>query len=123
GRVLLPQAAASRPVLAEGLNAKGWEVEVVTAYRTLPAAPAPDVLAAAAKADAIAFTSASTVSNYLDAAGPEALPPVVVCIGPVTAEEARNRGVAVTAVAGSHTLEGLVETLALTLAKELPDSD
>ncbi|MDQ3979621.1 MAG: uroporphyrinogen-III C-methyltransferase, partial [Actinomycetota bacterium] len=42
GRVLLPQAAASRPVLAEGLNAKGWEVEVVTAYRTLPAAPAPD---------------------------------------------------------------------------------
>ncbi|MEA2825687.1 MAG: uroporphyrinogen methyltransferase / synthase, partial [Actinomycetota bacterium] len=65
GRVLLPQAAGARPVLADGLTAKGWAVDVVHAYRTVPTAPPPDLLAAAAKADAIAFTSASTVTSYL----------------------------------------------------------
>ena len=111
GRVLLPQAAAARPVLAEGLAARGWRVEVVPAYSTVPADPAPDVLAAAAKADAIAFTSASTVDNYLDVAGREAVPPVVVCIGPVTADTARRRGLTVSAVAAHHTLDGLVEAV------------
>ncbi|MFN2504499.1 MAG: uroporphyrinogen-III C-methyltransferase [Acidimicrobiales bacterium] len=111
GRVLLPQAAAARPVVADGLRARGWTVEVVEAYRTHPSVPPPDLLAAAAKADAIAFTSASTVDNYLDAAGPDSVPPVVVCIGPVTAETARERGLSVAAVAGHHTLDGLVDAL------------
>jgi uroporphyrinogen-III synthase len=66
------------------------------------------VVAAAAKADAIAFTSSSTVDNFLDGAGPDAVPPVVVCIGPVTAETARRRGLTVTAVADRHDLDGLV---------------
>ena len=117
GRVLLPQAAAARPVLGEGLTAKGWDVEAVVAYRTAPRSPAPDLLAAAAKADAVAFTSASTVANYLDAAGPEAVPPAVVCIGPVTAEAARKRGLSVAAVAGRHTLDGLVASLVDTLGE------
>jgi uroporphyrinogen III methyltransferase/synthase len=111
GSVLLPQAAAARPVLAEGLRAKGWAVEVVEAYRTVPARVAPDAAAAAAKADAVAFTSVSTVAHYLEAAGPQAVPPVVACIGPVTAEAARARGLAVAAVAAEHTLDGLVAAL------------
>jgi uroporphyrinogen III methyltransferase/synthase len=115
GRVLLPQAAAARPVLAAGLGEKGWAVEVVEAYRTTPATPPPDLLAAAAKADAIAFTSASTVVNYLDAAGPDAVPPAVVCIGPVTAATASERGLTVTAVAERHTLDGLLDVLAAVL--------
>ena len=73
GRVLLPQAAGARPVLADGLAAKGWTVTVVHAYRTVPATPPADLLASAAKADAIAFTSASTVTSYL--AAPPARPP------------------------------------------------
>jgi uroporphyrinogen III methyltransferase/synthase len=113
--VLLPQAAGARPTLADGLRAEGWTVQVVEAYRTKPATPPPDLLAAAAKADAIAFTSGSTVNNYLDAAGPDAVPPTVVCIGPVTAAAARHRGIAVAAVADDHTLDGLVETLARVL--------
>ena len=108
GRILLPQAAAARPVLADGLRAGGWTVDVVEAYRTRPVVPSPDVVAAAAKADAIAFTSSSTVDNFLDGAGPEAVPPVVVCIGPVTADTARRRGLTVTAVADRHDLDGLV---------------
>lgn len=108
GPVLIPQAAAARPTLAEGLRAKGWRVATVEAYRTVGVKPSVAALAAAATADAIAFTSASTVTHYLDAAGLEALPPTVVCIGPVTAAAARAEGLAVTAVASDHTLDGLV---------------
>lgn len=112
GRVLLPQAAAARPVLAAGLAAKGWTVDVVHAYRTVPATPSPELLARAAKADAIAFTSASTVTSYLAAAGPGAVPPVVACIGPVTTAAAESEGLTVTVTATDHTLDGLVAALA-----------
>src|SRR5262245_4040051 len=85
GRVLLAQAAAARPVLAEGLRARGWTVDAVVAYRTVPAAPSVEVLRAAAVADAITFTAGSGVDAYVDVAGLDAVPAVVVCIGPVTA--------------------------------------
>ena len=111
GRVLLPQAAAARPVLAEGLLAKGWQVDVVEAYRTVAARLPDDPLAVAAKADAIAFTSSSTVTSWLALAGADALPPVVACIGPVTAATAAEHGVPVTVVAQEHTVQGLVDAL------------
>ncbi len=120
GRVLVPQAAAARAVLGDGLRAKGWDVEVVEAYRTVAARPSPDAVAAAAKADAIAFTSSSTVTSWLDLAGPGALPPVVACIGPVTAETAAAHGVAVTVVGAEHTVDGLVAALRATLAPDDP---
>jgi uroporphyrinogen III methyltransferase/synthase len=116
GRVLLPQAAAARDVVASGLRAKGWDVTVVEAYSTRPATPSPEALAAAAKADAVAFSSSSTVTNFLDVAGPVGLPPVVACIGPLTAATARQRGVDVTVVATEHTVEGLVAALTAALA-------
>ncbi|HUQ62966.1 MAG TPA: uroporphyrinogen-III C-methyltransferase [Acidimicrobiales bacterium] len=116
GRVLLPQAAAARDVLARGLRAKGWDVTVVEAYTTLPASPAPEALAAAAKSDAIAFTSSSTVTNFLEAAGAGNVPPVVACIGPVTAATARQRGLEVTVEAEEHTVDGLVTSLVDALA-------
>lgn len=108
GRVLVAQAGAARPVLAEGLRARGWEVVVVVAYRTVAATPDDDVLAAATSADAIAFTSGSSVDSYVRAAGVAALPPVVVAIGPVTATAAARHGIVV-ATADPHSLEGLVE--------------
>jgi uroporphyrinogen-III synthase len=98
-------------VVADGLRAAGWGVEVVEAYRTVPAALAPDVLTAARAADAITFTASSTVRAYLEAAGADAVPPVVVCIGPVTAATARDAGLAVTAVADPHTVDGLLAAL------------
>ena len=115
GRVLLPQAAAARPVLASGLTAKGWQVHAVEAYRTRPATPPPDALAAAAKADAIAFTSSSTVENWLAVAGPASTPPVVACIGPVTAATASRLGLQVSVVAADHTVDGLVTAVVATL--------
>lgn len=108
GSVLLPQADRARPVLAESLRGMGWTVDTVVAYRTVSVRPAPEVIAEARGADAIAFTSASTVTSYIEAAGIDALPPVVVCIGPVTAEAASAAGLVVSGVAEPHTLDGLV---------------
>jgi len=109
--VLVPQAAGASPVLAEGLRRRGWEVIVVEAYRTLPQALPPKLLARARQADAICFASSSAVGSYLSQASPDDVPSVVVCIGPVTAERARAGGLKVNAEASEHTLGGLVEAL------------
>jgi uroporphyrinogen III methyltransferase/synthase len=107
GRVLLAQAEAARPVLADGLRSAGWQVDAIVAYRTVPVAPPAAVVARARGADAIMFTSGSTVAGYVSA-GLDAVPPVVVCIGPVTADAATAAGLNVAAVAAEHTIDGLV---------------
>ena len=111
GQVLLPQAAAARPVLAEGLRERGWDVDVVEAYRTVVATPSPGVLAEALTADAVTFTSASTVRGYLDVTGGAAVPPVVVTIGPVTSAAAREAGLEVAVEADPHTVDGVVDAV------------
>jgi uroporphyrinogen III methyltransferase/synthase len=116
GHVVLPRAAVARDVLPDGLRAKGWEVDVVEAYRTVAADVAPEVVAAARAADAVTFTSSSTVTRYLEVAGPDAVAPVVVCIGPVTAQTARDHGLQVDAVADEHSVPGLVDAVVRLLA-------
>jgi uroporphyrinogen III methyltransferase/synthase len=111
GRVLLARAAVARDVLPDGLAAKGWDVEVVDAYRTEPVALDPARAAALAEAEVVTFTSSSTVTNFLAAAGRDAVPPVVAAIGPVTAATARDAGLTVDVEAAVHTIDGLVEAL------------
>jgi uroporphyrinogen III methyltransferase/synthase len=111
GNVLLARAAVARDVLPEGLREKGWDVEVVEAYRTVPATPDPAVLDRVATADVVTFTSSSTVTRFLEVAGAERLPPLVACIGPVTAATAREAGLTVTVEATEHTIPGLVAAL------------
>jgi uroporphyrinogen-III synthase len=108
GTVLFPRAETVRGTLAEGLRAKGWLVDEVVAYRTVAGEPTPEALAAARRADAVVFSSSSTVARTLDLLGAGALPPVVVSIGPVTTESARSAGLAVAAEASPHTIDGLV---------------
>jgi uroporphyrinogen III methyltransferase/synthase len=109
--VLFPCAAEVREVLAEGLRAKGWRVDVVVAYRTVHPTPRAGDLEALAGADAVVFTSSSTVSGYLDFAGLDRVPPVVACIGPVTARAAIQAGLRVDIVAPVQTADGLAESL------------
>ena len=111
GRVLMPRAAVARDVLPDGLTARGWRVEVVEAYRTQRGRPEPDLLSGARTADAICFTASSTVTGFVDVAGVAHVPPVVACIGPVTAATARKAGLDVTVVAEQHTIPGLVHAL------------
>ena len=116
GRVLLPRAAVARDALPVGLTERGWTVDVVEAYRTVVGQPPGEALAAAATASAVTFTSSSTVTNFLAVAGGVPLPPVVACIGPITAETARAAGLNVDVVATEHTVEGLVQSLVETFA-------
>lgn len=107
-RIVLAQAERARPVLAARLAAAGWVVTPVVAYRTIAATLDRAQLARAAAADAITFTSGSTVEAYLAAAGADRVPALVVCIGPVTADVARSHGLTVARVAEPHTAAGLV---------------
>ena len=71
-RVFLPRADIATETLAAGLVGSGWEVEDVTAYRTVRAAPPPAAVRDAIKTgkfDAVVFTSSSTVRNLVGIAG------------------------------------------------------
>ena len=70
------------------------------------------LLGRAATADAVTFTSSSTVEHFVAMAGTERVPPVVACIGPVTAGTARRLGLHVDVEAAEHTIDGLVAALA-----------
>lgn len=111
GRVLLVQAEAARPVVREGLTAKGWLVDAVVAYRTIAVAPTAGQLEQLRLADAVIFTSGSTVRGLLAAIPHGDLPPIVLSIGPATTAVAAELGVGVTSTAAVHTLDGLIDAL------------
>lgn len=111
GRVLLARAAVARDVLPEGLRRRGWDVEVVEAYRTFTPPLDPSVRSDLALADMITFTSSSTVTQFLDVAGPESVPGTVATIGPVTAATARQHGLTVDIEAEVHTIDGLIDAI------------
>ncbi len=108
GKVLLARAAVARDALPDGLSALGWTVDVVEAYRTGVGEPPPGALDRAKRADAICFTSSSTVTNYVRVAGFDHVPTVAVSIGPITSATMRECGMAVSAEAETHDLDGLV---------------
>ncbi len=110
GRILLPQAADARTVLADGLRTMGWDVTAVVAYRSIPVKPSAVDVAAATGAHAIVFTSSSTVSAWVDTGAP--VPSIVVSIGPATSHTARLAGITVTTEAAPHTLDGVISALA-----------
>ena len=114
-RILIPRAKEAREVLPEKLAERSAQVDVVTAYQTETAAEdATRVkeLLAGGEIDAITFTSSSTVENFVKLIGaslPEGVK--IACIGPITAETAREHGLKPDVVADEYTIEGLVEAL------------
>lgn len=118
GRVLLVQAEVARPTVADGLAGLGWLVHRVVAYRTVDAPIVDSQRSQAGAADIILFTSSSTVERFVRLVGTSALPPVVACIGPVTAATARELGVVVDVEASPHTLDGLVEAVVAQVVAE-----
>ena len=120
GRVLCARADIAPAGLEDALAAKGWSPTRVDAYRTrMPRAlpkEARDALRSG-DVDAVTFTSASTVRGFVGALGVVKGLPKVVCIGPVTAKEARAHGLIVHGVASPHTIEGVAAALARTLGR------
>jgi len=126
GRILFPCADQAPPTIPDGLSAKGWAVDRVEAYATVPLAVVdPALLAAAASADALTFTATSSIRAYLALRGPDGAPlpvaPYVVCIGPTTAENARALGLGTVAEAWGASSEGIVAVLSDHFAGHGPD--
>jgi uroporphyrinogen III methyltransferase/synthase len=114
-RVLLPRADIATETLAEGLRERGWEIEDVTAYRTVRAAPPPAATREMIKTggfDAVCFTSSSTVRNLVGIAGKSHARTIVACIGPKTAETATEFGLRVDVQPETAAAGPLVDALA-----------
>jgi uroporphyrinogen III methyltransferase/synthase len=117
GRILFPCADQAPSTIPDGLAAKGWTVDRVEAYATVPLEVTdPALLAEVARADAVTFTATSSIRAYLALRGPDgaAMPvaPFVVCIGPTTAQNARALGLGPVAEAWGASSEGIVAVLA-----------
>ncbi len=124
-RALYPRAAEVRPLFLAALHEAGWTVDEVVAYRTLPAAPPDDALAAQlGGADAVTFASGSAVAAYLEmrtSSGSKlAVPKVVACIGPSTAEAAREAGLTGVVEAEAPTPEAMVQAVRAALGPRAP---
>jgi uroporphyrinogen III methyltransferase/synthase len=114
-RVLLPRADIATETLAEGLRERGWEIEDVTAYRTVRAAPPAAETREMIKTggfDAVCFTSSSTVRNLVGIAGKPHARTIVACIGPKTAETAAEFGLRVDVQPETAAVGPLVDALA-----------
>ncbi|MEW6029003.1 MAG: uroporphyrinogen-III synthase [Chloroflexota bacterium] len=117
--ILLPRAEIARKELPEAIAKAGGIVHEIVVYKTLPALPDPDGIAALKSGvDVITFTSASTVKNFVAIAqknhlDPLHLPnnPLFACIGPITAQAAQEAGFENTVVAKEYTTDGLIEAL------------
>ncbi len=114
-RVLLPRADIATETLVAGLIELGWEVDDVTAYRTVRASPPPAPTREAIKGggfDAVLFTSSSTVRNLVGIAGKPHNVTVIACIGPATAKTAEEHGLRVDVLSPAPSVAALAEALA-----------
>ncbi len=120
-RVLLPRAKGARDVLVATLTDLGAYVNEVTAYQTTVDQGNVDLvrfMLAKGHLHIITFTSSSTVRNFISTLNLNApdladlLSKVTVaCIGPVTAQTAKEAGLKVDIIAQEYTIEGMVNAL------------
>ncbi len=117
-RALLLRALVARDVLPETLRAQGCQVDVVAAYETKSLTGSGVELRQRIEngsADAILFSSSSTVTSTLEALGPGAIELlqriVVASIGPITTRTLEAAGLPPNVQATSYTVEGLLDAL------------
>lgn len=120
-RVLIPRAEVARELLPEELRARGAVVDVIPVYRTEVPRESIDgwkQLLLDRQIDMVTFTSSSTVRNFIELLGGEASARLLVqsvavaCIGPITAQTAREAGFSVAIMPGENTVPALVEAMA-----------
>lgn len=118
-RFLLPRAEIARELLGDELRKAGADVVELGVYRTLPVSEGgPDVyrMLLDRRVDAVTFTSASTVRNFVEILGKDQAPDLlrsaaVATIGPVTAEAAQQLGITPAIVPEHYTVAALVDAL------------
>lgn len=118
-RILLPRAAQARSVLPDTLAAEGATVDVVDIYDTVPEVDIAETVRddlLANGADAITFTSSSTVRFFFTAFGEDAARRILaqsaaVSIGPITSDTLREFDVPIALEADQHDIPGLIAAL------------
>jgi uroporphyrinogen III methyltransferase/synthase len=117
-RILLPRAAAAREVLAVMLREAGARVEEIASYDTVRAqtdSSQARQLLSDGKVDLVTFTSSSTVSNFVDLLGDEAVSLLqrsrIGCIGPITADTVRTLGLDVDIQPSQYTIAAFTEAI------------
>jgi uroporphyrinogen III methyltransferase / synthase len=113
-RILIARAAVARDILPNELRARGGEVDVVEAYRTVPPAGLAEraIEILRKKPDWITFTSSSTVTNLIELIGPAALSGTkAASIGPVTSATLRNYSIEPRVQATEYNVAGLVDAI------------
>lgn len=113
--VLVPRAEIATEPLSEGLAELGWEVDDVTAYRTVRASPPPAPIREAIKSgdfDAVVFTSSTTVRNLIGIAGKPHAATMVAAIGPATAVTCEEHGLDVAVISDAPGQIELADSLA-----------
>ena len=122
-KVLLPRSDIARDLLADELRSAGANVVEVVAYHTALASGERegdhDVyrMLLDGQIDAVTFTSASTVRNFVEILGHDQAidllkNTVVGCIGPVTAEAAQQLNITTAVIPERYTIPDLVHALA-----------
>ena len=114
-RVLYATAEGARDTLQLGLQELGAIVERVDLYRSVPDGSGAEQLKERMSkdgADLVTFTSASSVTNFVDAVGRDlARRAPAASIGPVTSQAARAAGLDVVVEATESTIAGLVDAV------------
>jgi len=117
-RILIIDSALSRPELTEGLKKSGIAFDEIAVYSTEPNKDIESRMdifePELERADYITFTSPSAVKAFVDIMGKDRvknLSSAVICIGPVTANAAKQEGMSVTAVADQYNTEGIIEKI------------
>lgn len=123
--VLIPRAKQAREILPRELRQMGARVDEVVAYQTRQGSGKAQTVMddlEAGSIDMMTFTSSSTVRNFAAllpfAADDERIKRITVaCIGPITADTARELGFRVDIVADEFTIDGLCRAIVRFYAK------
>ena len=117
-RFLIPRAAVAREVLPKTLREMGAQVDIAPAYQTILPKPKSDALSKRLQSgdiDVLTFTSSSTVKNFLELTGKSLFEEIkktrIACIGPITAETAKNAGLNVDILPKEYTVPALLEAI------------
>ncbi|MBI1912092.1 MAG: uroporphyrinogen-III C-methyltransferase [Deltaproteobacteria bacterium] len=119
-KFLLARAMVAREILPDEIKRLGGKIDVVPTYKTIKPKKAADEiknLLLENEVDVVTFTSASTVANLAGMFKKSELPLLfksvtVACIGPITADKAKEYGIKVDIMPKDYTIPALTEAMA-----------
>lgn len=115
-KILLPRAKKARDILPENLKKAGAIVDVVVTYDVETNYDSSSLLECARRPDFLTFTSSSSVDSTIElleraGKGDWLRESHLVCIGPITEDRLKKRGITGALVAREYTTNGIIEVI------------